>query len=184
MKNHPKKNLTGKRFGKLTVLGLARFDIRRKSIWRCQCDCGILKDIRGNSLISQGTQSCGCLQREKTSLRMKSVAKNFTGNKNPAWKGGRRHHSAGYIIVYSPGHSNAWKQGYVFEHVLIMSNFLGRPLLPDETVHHKNGIKDDNRLKNLELRIKNHGPGQGLNDLIPYWIEKLKLYKPEALYNG
>lgn len=58
-----KKNLIGKRFGKLTVIKRMHKDEHGNYYWLCLCDCGIEKIIRGTSLISKHTQSCGCLQR-------------------------------------------------------------------------------------------------------------------------
>ena len=43
------------------------------------------------------------------------------------------------------------KNGYVREHRMIMSDFLGRKLEPNEQVHHKNHDRQDNRIENLEL---------------------------------
>ncbi len=73
------------------------------------------------------------------------------GENNPAWKGGTVI-ANGYKLVRAPDHPKAVRKGlYVQEHILVMEQFLGRYLLSDEVVHHKNGNRSDNRLENLEV---------------------------------
>lgn len=79
------------------------------------------------------------------------------------WRGGR-FEVKGYILVLVPQDHKFFSQmagasGYVLEHRLVMAEKLGRPLTRDETVHHINGIKNDNRPENLQLRQGNHGTG-------------------------
>lgn len=57
-----------------------------------------------------------------------------------------------------------------------MEQYLGRALLKNENIHHKNGIKTDNRLDNLELWVKTQPCGQRPEDLVAWAKEILKLY--------
>ncbi len=73
------------------------------------------------------------------------------GSNHPNWKGGRRRNQEGYISIYSPSHPCKGPLQQVYEHRLVMEKNIGRYLGSEEVVHHKNGIKDDNRIENLEL---------------------------------
>lgn len=94
---------------------------------------------------------------------------------NGNWKGGRIFHKNGYVMVRMPKDSSG-KTRYVFDHVLIMEDFLGRKLLPGENVHHKNGVKDDNRIENLELWVKPQPTGIRAEDAVAWAKEILQRY--------
>lgn len=93
-------------------------------------------------------------------------------------KHSRRVTSSGYILIFvGRGEPGASKSGHILEHRKVMQDILGRPLLPAENVHHKNGIKDDNRPENLELWTRSQPHGQRVEDKIRWAREFLAFYE-------
>jgi len=120
---------------------------KHEYIWLACLECGKQRwvNIRCGKPAFDICQKC----------KYKYTAKKISGEKHYKWKGGKTLTPEGYVEViiepdsfFSPliKHDNRG-----FEHRLVMAKHLGRLLHPWEIVHHKNGIRDDNRLVNLEL---------------------------------
>ena len=79
------------------------------------------------------------------------LRKSTKGSKHYNWKGGRTIDEYGYVRIH------IYRGKYIREHRLVMEKLLGRSLKPTEHIHHINGIKTDNRIKNLIIVIRrNH----------------------------
>lgn len=91
-------------------------------------------------------------------------------------KDGRFVGKDGYVMLKRPGHSEASTRGWGPEHRIVMSDHLGRPLWPDENVHHKNGDRADNRIANLELWSRSQPSGQRVTDKLAWAHEIIERY--------
>jgi hypothetical protein len=80
-------------------------------------------------------------------------------------------------MTWAPDHPRAGRGKYVFEHILVMEQLLGRYLQPEENVHHRNGIRDDNRPENLELWTRPQPAGIRVSDAIAWAHEVLARYE-------
>lgn len=178
------KDITGQRFGKWFVISRAPKSNRKNStpaMWNVICDCGTKALVSGPNLRSGATKSCPCSTRGPKPERIGR----YSRERHHAWKGGKSVDNHGYIVltnsvVHDLYPKASWRDGRnqrrMFEHQAVMSHHLERPLHKDETIHHKNGDRGDNRLENLELRAGKHGPGQTIQDLVTWAKEILKRY--------
>lgn len=88
----------------------------------------------------------------------------------------------GYVSIHVPTLITG-KKHKLLEHRWVMEQVIGRKLRPEETVHHINGIKTDNRPENLKLFSDRHGPGQAVIDKVAFALEMCRLY-PEFIISA
>jgi len=110
--------------------------MQRHITYLARCDCGtesevVVKHLRRGH--STGCRKCSTVEE-----------------RNNQWNGGVKL-NRGYKMVRQKDHPRCNWGGYVFEHILVMEKVVGRHLTRVESVHHKNGVKTDNRPENLEL---------------------------------
>jgi hypothetical protein len=148
------KNLQGMKFHSLSVLNLHGEDVHHRKIWLCRCDCGKEKPIPSRHLLSGAVITCGC----KIGVIFPKPNLGKKGSDCGTWKGGRFLRSDGYIMVYM-GYAK-----YEMEHRVIYEKAHGS--IPyDCIIHHRNEIKTDNRIENLEMMTrKDHAEHHRLGD--------------------
>ena len=102
-------DLTGRRFGRLTVVARAGADRHGKPTWRCYCECGVVITTLGHSLRRGRVKSCGCLRRESSRLNgaaaLAGTMKTSQRNRKPLRKDNA-------IPILQPGHPDLPPEPY------------------------------------------------------------------------
>lgn len=82
------KDISGQKFGRLTVHSLVGVNKNKAAVWSCRCDCGNLVEAIGFNLRNGNTKSCGCLLKEfATNLNLAhGHAAEISGNKSPTYR--------------------------------------------------------------------------------------------------
>lgn len=98
-----------------------------------------------------GRRSKGRKASDETKKKLSEFRKGKRLRDDYEFGGHEKKRNDGYVCVYVPDHPSATADGMVMKHRLIMEHEIGRYLTNNEVVHHKNKIRDDNRLENLQL---------------------------------
>ncbi|KKN90816.1 hypothetical protein LCGC14_0223990 [marine sediment metagenome] len=136
---------------------------------------------KGRTMIDIGKELG--VSKSTIGLRMKEfgIKTRFApcGEDNPVWKGGKTIHEDGYIQIRCTTHPRAHQSGYVFEHILVMEEHLGRYITLDEKIHHIDYDKSNNNIGNLALlesRSAHNKIVKSLYNLIPKLLDKCLIY--------
>ena len=139
---------------------------------RASSTCSIARCDRKN--VSRGLCWTHAARRDAGNVRADEPIRQY---RTDEWSEGLT--SSGYIRLRRTSPTGVVES--ILQHRLVMEQQLGRPLLPDETVHHINGVRDDNRPENLELWSSSHPKGQRVEDKVEWAAEILKQYAPDRL---
>lgn len=105
LSNPPRKDYIGKRFGRLTVMDYAGTagaleKSGKANFWRCKCDCGSESIVSQTELQSGGTQSCGCLQKERALEKLRLIDGTSVAIIERNKKHLRKNNKSGYTGVF------------------------------------------------------------------------------------
>lgn len=118
-------------------------------------------------------------QQRRAGNGMRPLASDFMDPEDPlTWNTSI---NKGYVYRYARIKGESY---FIAEHRAVMEKLIGRKLRDEETVHHKNGVRGDNRAENLELWSHSHPYGQRVEDKVLWAEEILSRYSPTSLTTG
>lgn len=155
-----------------------RKDADARNTFTCK-QCGKTENRRRNASGKIYRNQKYCSQECKVANQMARATQRFETGEY------RKHIKRnGYVWIVVPQLSRTGTRRFIMEHRYVMAQHLGRELYKEETVHHRDGNRQNNSLDNLELFSSRHGPGQRVIDKVAFAIEILHLYPEFARQAG
>ena len=142
-----REDLTGQKFGRLTVLEFSHRGNFRQSFWKCQCNCGNIVFVRAGQLKFGTTKSCGCLQKEKVSklnfkhgMKDTKIHNSWRGMRERCINKNHNHYKSyggrgitvcdewndidnGFINFYNWAMNNGYEEGLTIERIDVNGNY-------------------------------------------------------------
>lgn len=161
MKN-VKNDLLGRRFGRLVVVGIDDRGVRR-TYYYCQCDCGNVKSIRSDGLLSGAVQSCGCMKREQDRTNLTANHKHKMSHTRPyeIWQGMKKRcynpHDARYDRYGGRGITvcDEWREDFSVFYKWALENGYADNLTIDRIDNDKGYSPDNCRWADAETQCRN-----------------------------
>ena len=171
------KDLTGQKFGRLTVIERSGNSNCRKTMWLCKCDCGNELTVVGENITNGRTKSCGCLRKErahgKSDTRLHRI---WTGMKTRCYN--PNHHEAHNYSGRGIAVCDEWKNSFTAFYAWAVKNGYADNLTLDRIDNDK-GYSPDNcrwvtlREQNSNRRNNHLITHNGKTQTISQWAAEL-----------